>query len=479
MSTSPTPRVRVRSISKPSSTLAASTVAVASDLRALRLSITHVPIGAITRASRQVRRRGRDQVERIAASIRHVGCVLPLPVTASHELIDGHAVLEALIQLGYDSVPVVVIDHLPPEKLRALRLSLNKLGEASTWDSDALGAEFAEMLSIDPDLIALAGFTMPEVDVCLAGFGLDPDESDADAAAARSDAPVVSQPGDIWVFVGGHELLCGNARDPASYLALLRGRRVQMVFADGPYGCFIKGHVSRSHGEFVEGSGMSESEARAFFADFLTALTAHLQDGAIVDLFIDWRGMHALVSAARDAGLVQQALCVWDKGAGGMGSLYRSQAEFVLVMKWGRARHINNVRLGTYGRNRTTVWQAPGLAQFGLERREALGTHPTVKPVGLVADALLDTSRVGGLVLDPFLGSGTTLVAAHRTRRVGLGIELDPRYVDAAVRRMEAATGAPARHAASGLTFAALAEARRMPAQGAPPAPVPSPRERS
>src|SRR6266404_7560199 len=122
--------------------------------------------------------------------------------------------------------------------------------------------------------------------------------------------------------------------------------------------------------------------------------------------------MHPLVTALRAAGLNQKALCIWDKGSGGMGSLYRQQTEFIIVTKWGTAPHINNIQLGRYGRNRTTVWSAPGLAQFGRGRDEALALHPTVKPVGLVADALLDTSTPNGVVLDPFAGSGTTLLAA-------------------------------------------------------------------
>ncbi len=166
------------------------------------------------------------------------------------------------------------------------------------------------------------------------------------------------------------------------------------------------------------------------------------------------------MSAARGAGFTHLTTCVWDKGIGGMGSLYRQQVEFVLVMKRGTGRHINNVALGRHGRNRTTIWSAPGLNGFGRDRQEMLALHPTVKPVGLIADALLDTSHRGGLVLDPFCGSGTTLLASHRTGRIGHGIELDPSYVDVAVRRMEALTGSPASHAETGLTFAQEAERR-------------------
>ena len=449
------PRVRTRSIAAAPPKLALPHAVQAGP----RIAITEQPLAALTPVSRQLRRRGRGQVERIAANIVRVGCLVPVFVTGAGEIIDGHGIFEACRTLGYKNVPTIVIDHLPDSDVRALRFSLNKLSEQSSWDPDAVAAEFADLLKIDPDLIAFTGFSMPEIDLALAACGPEVDDLDA-ANVGPMSGPAVSRAGDLWQFLGNHKLLCGNARESSSYAALLEGEPVQMVFSDPPYGCAIQGHVSRSHREFVEGSGMSEGEALVFFEGFLSPMLAHLRDGAIVDLCIDWRGMYPLVSAARKVGLVQQNLCVWDKGAGGMGSLYRQQAEYIVIMKWGKAAHINNVELGRHGRNRTTVWQAPGLAQSGRGRKAALGMHPTVKPIGLVADALLDTSHPGGIILDPFCGSGTTLLAAHRTRRLGRGIELDPAYVDVAVRRMEAATGAPARHAVTGLTFAEMAAVR-------------------
>lgn len=451
----PAPRVRTRSAAAPPPGTASSGAVHCGP----RIVITEQPLAALAPASRPLRRRGRGQVERLSANIARFGCLVPVLVTGAGEIIDGHGVVEACRTLGHTDVPTVIIDHLSAAEVRALRLSLNKLSEQSSWDPDALAAEFADLLAVDPHLIAFTGFSMPEIDLALAAFEAQAEEAEAEDVEPPT-GPAVSRIGDLWLFSGGHKLLCANARESTSYTALLSEEQAQMVFTDPPYGCAIQGHVSRSHREFVEGSGMSEGEALAFFEDFLSPLVAHLQDGAIVDLCIDWRGMHPLVSAARRVGLVQQTLCVWDKGAGGMGSLYRHQAEFVLVMKWGKAAHINNVELGRHGRNRTTVWQAPGLAQFGRGRKAALGMHPTVKPIGLVADALLDTSRPGGVVLDPFCGSGTTLLAAHRTRRLGRGIELDPAYVDVAVRRMEAATRVPARHAETGLTFAETTAAR-------------------
>ena len=437
-----------------------------------RITIKHQALSALKLAPRRVRRRGKGQVEALAANIERFEFVMPIPVTGTGEIVDGHAVLEACRRLKHETIPTIVVDHLSAPEVKALRLSLNKLADRSEWDMEALAAEFEELFALDPSLLPFTAFTMPEIDLTLSSFGVDVGvEPEAPPLPAKGAA--VSRLGDLWLFEGGHKLFNGSARESASYAALLGSEKVQMVLTDPPYGCAIKGHVSRSHGEFVEGSGLGEGEMSAFFQDFLKAMIGHLADGAIADIFIDGHGMFALLQAIRAVGLEQKALVTWDKGAGGMSSLYRQQAEFVVVTKAGKGPHINNVELGRHGRNRTTVWSAPGLAQFGKGRKEALRLHPTVKPVSLLMDALLDTSHPGGIVLDPFAGSGTLLLAAHRTHRVGRAIELDPGYVDVAIARMEALTGHPARHAATGLTFAEMA-VQRQPgsAEGADARPV-------
>jgi DNA modification methylase len=352
----------------------------------------------------------------------------------------------------------LVIDRKPSSRENQPNNS-NAFRRVEPVKSDRLlGAELAEIFAIDPLLLDFTGFTMPEFDLLVVGLGDGAaDEADSLLKPAKT---AVSRLGDLWEFAGGHKLLCANSRDAECYARLLGTEIVQMVITDPPYGCAIKGHVSRTHGEFVEGSRMNEAESFVFFGDFLPPMTCHLADGAIVDIFIDSRGMFPLQQAIRAAGLEQKTIAFWDKGGGGMGSPYRQQGEFVVITKWGKGPHIDNIQLGKYGRNRTTLWQAPGLAQFGKGRKEALELHPTVKPASLVMDALLDTSHPGGIILDPFAGSGTTLLAAHRTGRIGRAIELDPIYVDVAIRRMEALTGQSARHEETGLTFEALARQR-------------------
>jgi DNA modification methylase len=453
------PRVITRSIkgcSVAPSTKTAS-IALQSHCNDKRLSITHQPLSALKSAPRKIRSRRKGQAEALVTNIKRFGCVIPVLVTETGEVIDGHAVVEACKTLRHETIPTVIVDHLTPTETKTLRISLNKLSEGSVWDVDALAADFSELFSIDPSLLHFTAFPMPEIDSILSKLANDPD---GDGDAQPGTGPTVSRSGDLWSFEGGHKLLCGSAREKASYEALLGTGEVQMVLTDPPYGCAIKGHVSRTHGDFVEGAGLNEGEISAFFEDFLSAMVGYLADGAIADFFIDGRGMFPLLQAIRAAGLEQKAVVVWDKGIGGMGSLYRQQVEFIVVTKSGNASHINNVDLGRWGRNRTTLWSAPGMAQFGKGRKEALQLHPTVKPVSLLMDALLDTSNRGGVVLDPFAGSGTLLAAAHRTQRLGRAIELDPKFVDVAIARMEKLTGKPARHASSNLTFAELSEQR-------------------
>jgi DNA modification methylase len=175
---------------------------------------------------------------------------------------------------------------------------------------------------------------------------------------------------------------------------------------------------------------------------------------------MDWRHLRELLDAAAKPYQELKNLCVWSKANAGMGALYRSQHELVFVLKNGSAAHINNVELGRFGRNRSNVWNYAGQNSFGPERETELAMHPTVKPVALIADAILDCSRRGQIVLDAFAGSGSTLIAAEKTGRHGYGIEIDPHYVDTIIRRFEAVFGVKAKQADSDLNFAAVSKRR-------------------
>jgi DNA modification methylase len=289
-------------------------------------------------------------------------------------------------------------------------------------------------------------------------FLTDDEETDdrADALPQVLNAPAVSRPRDLWQLAQ-HRLYCGSALEDSSYRTLLADETADMVFTDPPYNVPIQGHAGGrggvKHREFAMASGeMTDEQFVDFLATSLGRIEAWVCDGAICFVCMDWRHTQQLLSATKTFTL--KNICVWVKSNGGMGSLYRSQHEFIFVLKRGTATHVNNVELGKHGRTRTNVWDYRGVNSFGRDRDELLAAHPTVKPVALVADAIKDCSKRGDLVLDPFGGSGTTLLAAERAKRRAALIEIDPRYVDTIIRRWQAFTGKAAVCARTGATFA-------------------------
>jgi DNA modification methylase len=276
--------------------------------------------------------------------------------------------------------------------------------------------------------------------------------------------PVVTQAGDLWVL-GNHRLLCADARDRAAYESLFEGAKAEFVFTDPPYKVAIDGNVCGlgriRHRDFAMASGeMSEAEFIAFLETVFERLAENTVDGSIHQICMDWRHMWEMLAAGRKVYSELKNLCVWNKTNAGMGSFYRSKHELVFVWKSGTAAHTNHFELGQHGRNRTNVWDYAGISSMRAGRLEELAMHPTVKPVALVADAIKDCSRRGGLVLDPFCGSGTILIAAERTGRKARALEIDPTYVDVGVRRWQTYTGKTAILAASGETFETIEEQR-------------------
>jgi DNA modification methylase len=382
--------------------------------------------------------------------MKRFGCVTPLVVDDSNMLLCGHARLEAAAHAGFTQVPVVRASHLSESDKRAFILADNKLAELASWNKLALRRElhFLSELDIDFDFSAI-GFNTAEVDFILERG--DEADDQADTVSRSLDLPVVTRFGDLWQ-VGEHRLYCGSALDSSSYEALLAGDRADMVFTDPPYNVRINGHASRTQGRREFGmASMSPEQFEDFLRTSVERITNTVNDGAICFVCMDWRHFQELARAAQSWEL--KNLCVWIKNNPGMGSLYRSQHEFVFAFKCGAANHINNVELGRYGRNRSNVWDYAGLTSFGRDRDKLLGSHPTVKPVALVADAIKDCSRRGDVILDPFGGSGTTIIAAEKTKRRAAVIEIDPLYVDVAVRRWEALTGRDAVCARTGRTF--------------------------
>jgi DNA modification methylase len=260
--------------------------------------------------------------------------------------------------------------------------------------------------------------------------------------------------------LGRHRLVCGDARDRTVFEAVMEDERADIVFTDPPYNVPIDGHVTGlgriRHREFAMGVGeMSVGAFTGFLQQTLGNAAALTRNGAIAFVCMDWRHMGELLKAGQAVFSELKNLCVWNKTNGGMGSFYRSKHELVFAFKVGTGHHTNTFGLGDGGRYRTNVWDYPGV---NCGRRDDLALHPTVKPVALVAEALKDCSRRGEIVLDPFAGSGTTLMAAQKTGRLARLIECDPLYCDTIIRRFEEVTGQAAVHRVSGKSFAEKSE---------------------
>jgi DNA modification methylase len=412
------------------------------------------------------RRHSKKQIRQIADSIKTFGFNVPVLVDADLNVKAGHGRLLACRELGWTELPTLCLDHLTPAQARAFMIADNRLAEIAVWDDRLLAQQFKDLSLLGLDFsLELTGFEMGEIDLRIASLD-DPPETDADPADVVPDvatSPPLSKIGDTW-SLGRHRILCGNALDATAYAALMGEEKAAMVFIDPPYNVPIDGHASGlgavHHRPFPMASGeMDRAEFTAFLAKAFQNLAAFSVDGAVHFICMDWRHVEELLAAGREVYGELKNLCVWVKDNAGMGSLYRSQHELVFVFKHGLQGHRNNVQLGQFGRNRSNIWRYPGANSFARcgEEGNLSALHPTVKPVAMVADAILDCSARGDIVLDAFLGSGTTVIAAERTGRHCYGLELDPAYVDTIVRRWQALTGRSARDASSGRRFDDLA----------------------
>jgi DNA modification methylase len=429
------------------------------------LKIETLPVDSLRPYGRNPRTHSAKQIQQIAASIEKFGFTNPILVDEEQRVIAGHGRIEAAKHLGITEVPTIRLEEMTQAQKRAYVLADNKLAENAGWDQELLALELADITKLESEFdLTVTGFETAEIDILLdAAQAHRPDEAD-NLPEIDDTKPTVTRLGDRWI-IGKHILLCADATRADSFDRLLHGEQADLVFIDPPYNVPIQGNVSGlgsiKHREFVMASGeMSEAEFTAFLKVSFSHLVAHSAAGSIHFIFMDWRHCFELLSAGRETYSELKNLCVWDKNNGGMGSLYRSKHELIFVFKNREAPHVNNIQLGTYGRNRSNVWSYPGANSLGEGRLEELATHPTVKPVALVADAILDCSKRGSIVLDSFGGSGTTLIAAERTGRRARVMELDPAYVDVTVRRFQKLTGEKVIHADTQLTFDETEERR-------------------
>jgi DNA modification methylase len=391
------------------------------------------------------RTHSKKQIKQIAQSILRFGFLNPL-VTCRGVALAGNGRLAAAVQLGLESIPIIAVESLSEAERRAYVLADNRLAELAGWDPDILALELQGLVDVEFDHLELTGFSLGEID------GILSDASEKSAAEPGPEDAIpdelkatITRTADIW-NLGSHRLICGDARNESDYERLLDGRRADVVLTDPPYNVRISGNVSglgkARHPEFAMASGeMSEAEFITFLSIFLASAKAHSIVGAILFVFMDWRHLFEMSVAGRNNDLELKNVIVWTKDNAGMGSFYRSKHELCFVFKAGDGPHVNTFELGQHGRYRTNVWEYAGVNTFRADRADDLAMHPTVKPTAMMADAIRDVTKRGALVLDPFAGSGTTLIAAEKTGRTCYAIEYDPRYCDVIVRRWQAYTG--------------------------------------
>lgn len=421
------------------------------------LELRDARISELAPSPHRTRRSSPEQLERIMASIADLGFSQPILV-AGNEIVDGHVRTEAARRLGLEAVPAIEVSHLSRAEIRKLAIALNRTAELGEWDIDQLRIEFQELIDLDVDLTS-TGFSPQEVDIVLLDDLDDDGEEGAEESEDIYDPPEapVTRLGDIWQL-DGHRVICGNALEAETYAKLLDGEAAHAVLTDPPYNVKIKGNVSglgkKTHDEFAMASGEMDDEEWQGFLDKVVALLASFAiTGAVLFVFMDWRSIHRLYHAGFAARLKLLNLAVWNKEAGAMGTLYRSAHELIAVFCKGDKPRINNIELGKHGRDRCNVWCAPGANRRGSSANDMLGAHATPKPVELCVDAILDVTKRGDTVLDTFLGSGTTLIAAEKTHRRCCGIELEPAFVDVAIRRWVKLTSRQAVLLETGETF--------------------------
>jgi DNA modification methylase len=393
------------------------------------LEIVYRPIGELKLNPTNPRRHSKKQVRQIANSIKTFGFNVPVLVDADVNVIAGHGRLLACRELGMSEVPTLCLEHLTEAQIRAFTIADNRLTEIASWDDQLLAEQLQELSLLDLDFdIEVTGFEMGEIDLRIASLEDEAELGDdpADTLPELPARPPITKLGDLWLL-GTHRVLCGNALECTDFDTLMGEERAALAFTDPPYNVPIDGHASGlgaiHHRPFPMASGeMDEAAFTAFLSQACRNLAAFSADGSIHFVCMDWRHVVELLTAGRDVYSELKNVCVWVKDNAGMGSLYRSQHELVLAFKHGRNGHRNNVQLGQFGRNRSNVWRYPGANSFARsgEGGNLLALHPTVKPVAMVADAMLDCSARGDIVLDPFLGSGTTVIAAERTGRAAM-----------------------------------------------------------
>jgi DNA modification methylase len=430
--------------------------------KSLRLQLEYLPVAVLQENELNPKLHPDRQVNALARGMSEMGFVSPIIVDQENRIVAGHGRVLAAKKVGLSEVPAVRLEHLNDHQLRALMLADNRLSELGTIDQQLL-AENLKLLTVeglDLDVEAATAFTMGEIDKIIHDAGEAAEDDPDDLVAERKEGPAINRIGDLWDLGGRHRLFCGNSLEAKVWHRLMDGEKASMSCSDFPYNVKIRGNVSRRADarEFAMASGeMDRDEFTEFEENVFRNVAAHSSPASIHFAFTDWRHLAEMQAAGEAVFSDLKNVVVWNKGSGAMGSLYRSQHELIFVWKLGRGRSRNNVQLGRFGRNRSNIWTYPGVGTFRhSDEGDLLALHATPKPVRMIADAILDVSGRGEIVIDAFLGSGTTIIAAERVGRRCYGVEFDPEFADTIIRRFERHSGETAVHLETGKTFAQI-----------------------
>ena len=422
-------------------------------LQAQALAVSYISPEEVKPYQNNPKKHSEKQITQIINSIKEFKFNNPILIDENNVLIAGHGRLLASKHLQIKEIPAIRLTHLTESQKKAYRIADNKLTENGAWDTDLLKIEFEEIQKLNLDLnLDITGFDNQDIDLLF--NPPPPADNKLNKIPYIPEKEIVSKAGDIWQL-GSHRIICGDALERIAFERLLQDKHAAMVFTDPPYNVKINGHVCGNgaikHKEFAMASGeMGSNEFTEFLSANFKLLKEFSKNGSLHLICMDWRHVEEISRAGHVYDEFKN-ICVWNKTNAGMGSLYRSKHEFVFVYKNGEGKHINNIELGSKGRYRTNVWDYAGVNTF--KNTNLLKLHPTVKPVELIWDAILDVSKREDIVLDSFLGSGSTLIACEKAHRLCYGIELEPLYVDTTIRRWQELTGKEAIRESDGKSY--------------------------
>lgn len=431
------------------------------------LKIEHVNVEQLKPYKNNAKIHNPEQVSQIASSITQFGFVNPILIDETGEIIAGHGRFEAAKTLNLQQVPAIRLGHLTDTQKRKLRIADNRISEnGGGWDADLLNIEINELCQLeDISDITITGFNDIEIDQILAEPYTKAESKKLDTVPYIADDEIVTQPGDIWELGDGHRIICGDSTNRETFANLIGDKKINLVLQDPPFNIkidgFVSGNGSVKHPDFAMATGeMTDGEYTEFLSKNFALCSEYSTDNAMIFNFIDWRNIMPMLTACKQHFARYINLCVWVKNKAGMGTPYRSQHELCTVFLNKNVKVPDHIQLGKYGRNRSNVWHYYGCNSYGPHRKD-LKMHPTVKSFEMLSDIILDVTSIGDTVLDCFLGSGSTLVAAQRHKRICYGIEYEPKYVDTCLKRFYETFGIDGVNLRTGQSYTQLLNTKR------------------